>query len=124
MKTIDEYLTEARKRLARLTPEELPAAIEAGALVVDIRSSEQRERDGELEGAVAVPRNVLEWRLAPSSDAREYELDETSHVVIVCDQGYQSSLAAAALQDLGLTRATDVIGGYQAIIGGTFDPNG
>jgi rhodanese-related sulfurtransferase len=121
---MDHYLADARSRLDRVAVEELEAAIEAGALVVDIRPIEQRERDGELQGAVVIQRNVLEWRLAQSSSAREFDLDEDSQVIIVCNQGYQSSLAAATLQDLGLRSATDLVGGYQALIGGPYDPNG
>jgi rhodanese-related sulfurtransferase len=86
-----------------------------GALVVDIRPVEQRSRDGELPGAVVVDRNVLEWRLDPASEDRIPEV--TGHdqpIVVVCNEGYASSLAAATLQDLGLHRATDLDGGYQA----------
>ncbi len=121
---MDQYLAEARSSLDRIAAEDLEAVMAAGALVVDIRPIEQRRRDGELEGAAVIQRNVLEWRLAPSSAAREHDLDDSSRVVIVCDQGYQSSLAAATLQTLGLPGATDLIGGYQALMGGPYDPNG
>lgn len=87
----------------------------AGALVVDIRPVGLRGRDGPLEGAVVVERNVLEWRLDPTSAHRLPEMDDpTRRVIIVCDEGYASSLAAAALTELGLTDVTDLEGGYQA----------
>ena len=124
MGRIDDYLETARAGLNRVTANDLPAAMEAGAVVVDIRPVAQRERDGDLPGAHVIDRNVLEWRLAPSSASRVFDLDDDSHVIIVCNQGYQSSVAAAALQDLGLRNATDLIGGYQAWIGGDVDPGG
>jgi rhodanese-related sulfurtransferase len=87
----------------------------AGALVVDIRPTEQRHRDGELPGAVVIDRNVLEWRLDPSSPHRLPVADEPARrIVLVCNEGYSSSLAAHTLQRLGLTNATDLCGGYQA----------
>ncbi|MBV8159427.1 MAG: rhodanese-like domain-containing protein [Acidimicrobiia bacterium] len=87
----------------------------AGALVVDTRSEAQRRRDGELPGAVVVERNVLEWRLDPASPHRlDGAGDRQRSIVVVCDQGYGSSLAAASLQELGLVNATDLEGGYQA----------
>jgi rhodanese-related sulfurtransferase len=86
-----------------------------GALVIDTRPVEQRRRDGALPGAVVIDRNVLEWRLDPASDHRIAEIDGYDRrIIIVCNEGYSSSLAAATLQDLGLHRATDLIGGYQA----------
>jgi rhodanese-related sulfurtransferase len=115
-RTIDDVLAEARRRLpARVRAAELSALMAAGALVVDTRSEAQRRRDGELPGAVVLERNVLEWRLDPASphrltDAGDYE----RKIVVVCDEGYASSLAAASLQDLGLVNATDLDGGYQA----------
>jgi rhodanese-related sulfurtransferase len=124
MTSVDDYLADARSGLDRVSADDLEAAMAAGALVVDIRPIEQRDRDGELEGAVVVQRNVLEWRLAQSSPAKEFDLDDNSHVIVVCNQGYQSSLAAASLQELGLRGATDLIGGYQALIGGPYDPTG
>jgi len=114
-RTIDDVLAEARKRLDRVRPHDLAAAIDAGALVVDTRSEAQRRRDGELPGAVVVERNVLEWRLDPASPHRlEDAGDYRRRIVVVCDEGYASSLAAASLQDLGLVNATDLEGGYQA----------
>jgi rhodanese-related sulfurtransferase len=112
---VDRLLAQARVGLDRVQPRELPAELAAGALVVDIRPVEQRERDGALLGAVVVDRNVLEWRLDPASPNRIPEaVDHDVHVIVVCSEGYQSSLAAATLQDLGLHRATDLTGGAQA----------
>jgi rhodanese-related sulfurtransferase len=109
-------LARARARLgARPGPAETAAAAAAGALLVDIRPVEQRRRDGELPGAIVVDRNALEWRLAPSSAHRLPDAgDPDRTVVVVCDEGYASSLAAATLRDLGLTGATDLAGGFQA----------
>jgi rhodanese-related sulfurtransferase len=113
--TVDDLLERARARLARLTAEESLAAQAAGAVLVDVRGDDQIREHGGIPGAVRIPRNVLEWRADPSSpscDARIARLD--AHLVIVCQQGYQSSLAAGNLQDLGLTHATDLIGGFEA----------
>lgn len=112
--TIDEYLARARSGLDRVAPEALAAEQDAGALVVDIRPEEQRRRDGELPGAVVIDRNVLEWRLAPSSPHRIPGVDPERRVILVCNEGYGSSLAAATLQHLGLPHATDLMGGFQA----------
>ena len=114
MSAIEEHLDRVRAKLDRVTVDELDAEVAAGALVVDIRPVEQRERDGELPGAVVIDRNVLEWRLDPSSDARSVELAEGQRVVVVCNEGYASSLAAATLKDLGIEGATDLVDGYQA----------
>jgi rhodanese-related sulfurtransferase len=97
-----------------LTPAEAQAAWAAGAIVVDIRPAAQRAAEGELPGALVLERNVLEWRLDPSSEARLPVADYDLQVILVCQEGYASSLAAASLQDLGLHRATDVIGGQTA----------
>src|SRR5258706_8816218 len=108
-RTSDEILADARARLVRVRAEDLEAERANGALVVDIRPVEQRTRDGELPGAIVIDRNVLEWRLDPASPNRIPEA--TGHdrrIVIVCNQGYSSSLAAATLQDIGLHRATDL----------------
>jgi rhodanese-related sulfurtransferase len=113
-RSIDDVLAEARGRLARLTPAQARQARAAGAVVVDIRPQPQRELEGQLPGALTVERNVLEWRFDPSSDSRLPVADYDLQVIILCSQGYTSSLAAAALQDLGVWRATDVIGGYLA----------
>ncbi|WP_323100378.1 rhodanese-like domain-containing protein [Intrasporangium sp. YIM S08009] len=114
-RTIDEVLAEARSHLHRVTPEEADAAVrERGAVVVDIRPEAQRRANGELPFAVVIERNVLEWRLDPSSDASLPIASHDLEVVVLCQEGYTSSLAAASLQDLGIHRATDVIGGYAA----------
>lgn len=113
-RTIDEVLEEARSRLRRLTPEQAQAAHEAGALVADIRPEAQRAAEGDLAFATPIERNVLEWRLDPSSDAALPVASHDLEVVVLCQEGYTSSLAAAALQELGIHRATDVIGGYAA----------
>lgn len=112
--TIDELLAASRKRLDRVAAGDLGAELDAGALVVDIRPVEQRARDGELPGAVVIDRNVLEWRLDPASDHRIPGTSYDRRIILVCNEGYASSLAAAMLRDLGIERATDLDGGYQA----------
>ncbi|MFB4314090.1 rhodanese-like domain-containing protein [Actinomadura sp. 21ATH] len=115
MRTIDEVLAAARARLDRLDPVQAHAEARAGALLVDIRPAAQRAAEGEVPGALVIERNVLEWRLDPSSDARIPQA--TGHdvrAIVLCSEGYTSSLAAASLHDLGLTRATDVAGGFRA----------
>jgi rhodanese-related sulfurtransferase len=112
-RSIDEILAEARSRLNRLEPRE--AYAERGALLVDIRPAAQRALEGEIPGALIIERNVLEWRFDPASDARLPQADGYDvRVVVFCSEGYTSSLAAAALQDIGLARATDIIGGFRA----------
>ena len=113
-RTIDEVLAHARSRLRRLTPEQAEAAHAQGAVVVDIRPAAQRAAEGELPIATVVERNVLEWRFDPASDAALPVADHDLEVIVLCQEGYTSSLAAASLQDLGIHRATDVIGGYAA----------
>ncbi|MEV4239574.1 MULTISPECIES: rhodanese-like domain-containing protein [unclassified Nocardia] len=114
--TIDQMLQNARARLNRIYAFETPQALDRGAILVDIRPQAQRAREGALPGALVIERNVLEWRLDPSSSARlALATDHDVEWIIVCSEGYTSSLAAAALQELGLHRATDVIGGYQAL---------
>jgi rhodanese-related sulfurtransferase len=114
--SVEELLDEARARLKRLTPEQAQkAAAGAGAVLIDIRSGAQRERDGVVPEARAIERNVLEWRCDPTSPWRDPTVTETrAQVILMCDEGYQSSLAAATLQRLGLVDATDMIGGFQA----------
>ena len=108
-------LDKARRRLKRVTPEQAAAEHAAGAVIVDTRPSEQRRRDGEIPGAVVVDRNVLEWRLDPTSPDRIPEASSRDlRVILICNEGFSSSLAAASLQQLGLINATDVIGGFQA----------
>jgi rhodanese-related sulfurtransferase len=115
MPTIDELLAAARARLDRMSPHEAAQAVEHGALLVDTRPLDQRRREGEIPGALLVERNVLEWRLDPASSARIPEAtDHDVVVIVVCSEGYSSSLAAASLQDLGLCRATDLVGGFKA----------
>jgi rhodanese-related sulfurtransferase len=113
-RSIDEVLASARAGLARLTPAQAQSAWQAGAVVVDIRPQAQRRHEGELLGALVIERNVLEWRLDPVSDARLPIAAYDLQVIVLCQEGYTSSLAAAALQDLGISRATDVVGGYAA----------
>jgi rhodanese-related sulfurtransferase len=114
---IASALAEARRGLPpRPSAGELPALIARGALVVDIRPSEQRNRDGELAGAVVIDRNVLEWRLDPTSPPCNAETAVDREIVVVCNEGYSSTLAAASLQQLGLHLATDLDGGYQAVL--------
>ena len=116
-RTIDDLLEAARARLERVGPvEALEAVRTEDALLVDIRSEVQRERDGTIPGAVFHQRNTLEWRADPASDHRDPELsrDLGRRLILVCHEGYQSSLAAATLQDLGFTRATDLEGGFAA----------
>jgi len=111
---IEELLAAARARLDRVTPSDLGEEVARGALVVDIRPIEQRERDGILPGAIVIDRNVLEWRLDPSSPHRISEATgQDLRIIVVCNEGYSSSLAAATLRDLGLHRATDLVDGFQ-----------
>lgn len=114
--TIDDLLAAARARLQRVGPQEAAAAMAGGALLVDIRADSQRTADGAIPGALFHPRNVLEWRADPAASHHDPALsgDLARQVIVVCDAGYASSLAAATLQDLGFTRATDLDGGFQA----------
>ena len=114
-RSIDELLAAARVRLDRVEARAALDAQRAGALLVDIRPVAQRLASGVIPGALAIERNVLEWRLDPASDARLPVADSYDrHIVLYCQSGYASSLAAASLQDLGLTGATDLIGGIEA----------
>jgi rhodanese-related sulfurtransferase len=113
--TADELLAEARRGLERLEPAEAAVAIAAGAVLVDVRSELQRERDGVVPGSVFFPRNVLEWRCDPASPYRDGRVsDPVRQLIVMCDEGYQSSLAAANLKRLGFERATDLAGGFRA----------
>jgi rhodanese-related sulfurtransferase len=112
-RTIDEILSDARAQLDRVPPEALADELAGGALVVDIRPIEQRERDGELPGAVVINRNVLEWRLDPKSPNAIPDTSYDRRIIIVCNEGFSSSLAAATLCEMGLD-ATDLDGGFQA----------
>jgi rhodanese-related sulfurtransferase len=111
-RSVDHLLAEARARLVRLSPAETADAMKDGALLVDIRSAAQRADGGDVPGAVVVERNVLEWRFDPQSDARLPLANYDLHLIVMCNEGYMSSLAAATLQDIGLYRATDLIGGF------------
>ena len=107
-------LEEARRRLVRLSPQQAALARRKGAVLVDIRPAAQRAREGSLPEALVVERNVLEWRFDPTSGACLPIADHDLQVIVICSEGYTSSLAAAALQELGVWRATDVVGGYAA----------
>lgn len=115
LSAIDRLLDDSRRRLDRVEPVDLEDELDAGALVVDTRPLEQRQRDGELPGALVIDRNVLEWRLDPTSPHRIAAITGPEvRVILVCNEGYSSSLAAATLQRLGLRYATDLVGGFQA----------
>ena len=114
---IDRLLARARAGLERVEPGDLADEVAAGAVMIDIRPLEQRQRDGELRGAIIIDRNVLEWRLDPtSSDHLPVAADTDIRYILVCNQGCSSSLAAATLRELGLRRATDLVGGFQAML--------
>jgi rhodanese-related sulfurtransferase len=112
--SIDRLLAEARAGLTRLKPHDAAEAVRAGGILVDTRPEYQRRADGDIPGAVVVERNQLEWRLDPHSDSR---IPEAAHDrvrwIVICDEGYSSSLAAASLRAIGLVNATDVVGGFQ-----------
>ena len=113
--TIDEILLAARARLRRLTPQQAFGEVSLGGVLIDIRPAAQRAEQGEIPGSTIVERNHLEWRLDPCSEARLPWVTGYDHrIVVICVDGYTSSLAAAALQDLGLQQATDLDGGFQA----------
>ena len=114
--TINDLLSVARQRLERVHPLGAVDAVRQGAVLVDIRSELQRQADGVIPGARFYPRNVLEWRLDPASGYGDPSLEDalSKRLIIFCDEGYQSSLVAATLKDLGFTHATDLVGGFQA----------
>jgi rhodanese-related sulfurtransferase len=112
--TIDEVLAAARARITRLSPAQAHHAVEAGAVLVDIRPQAQRRAEGQIAGAMIVERNVLEWRFDPQSAARLPMAGYHLQVIVFCSEGYTSSLAAAALLDLGIRRAADLAGGFRA----------
>jgi rhodanese-related sulfurtransferase len=115
MSKVDELLAAARVRLDRVGPDKAAALVAEGALLVDTRPQWQRDAEGTLPGALVIERNHLEWRLDPTSDARISEAtDHDVTWIVVCSEGYSSSLAAASLQDLGLRHATDLDGGFRA----------
>lgn len=112
---VDAMVARARRNLRRVTPIEAAAIVDAGGLLVDIRPEGQRRRFGEIPGALVIERNVLEWRLDPTSSHRHPRVtDPGRRIVVFCQEGYASSLAAASLQEVGLARATDLIGGFEA----------
>lgn len=112
---IDKLLAQARNGLDRVQVEDLADEVSRGAILIDIRPLEQRLGDGDLPGATVIDRNVLEWRLDPSSPHRlPMATSADVRLIIVCNEGYSSSLAAATLNELGLRFATDLVGGFQA----------
>jgi rhodanese-related sulfurtransferase len=114
-RSADDLVAEARRRIARTRPDELEAATSSGALVVDIRPAAQRSLEGDLPGALVIERNVLEWRLDPRGPDRIPQATGFDRpVVVLCSQGYASSLAADSLRAMGYEQATDLVGGYQA----------
>jgi rhodanese-related sulfurtransferase len=113
--TVDELLDAARARIRRLDPHETAAACRRGALLIDIRPTVQRRWEGEVPGALVIERNVLEWRLDPASAHRLAQItDHDREIVVMCSEGYASSLVAATLVDLGFASAADLDGGFQA----------
>jgi rhodanese-related sulfurtransferase len=115
MSRLDDLLEQTRARLDRVDPERASQEVAEGAVLIDVRSESQRERDGVVPGALYFPRNVLEWRCDPEGEHRDPRVGgPDTRVIVMCDAGYQSSLAAANLQDIGIERATDLDGGFQA----------
>jgi rhodanese-related sulfurtransferase len=113
--TIDQMLAAARERLERVDPRRAAELVARGAVLVDTRPQWQRADEGSLPGALVIERNHLEWRLDPASDSRiPQATDHDVTWIVVCSEGYSSSLAAASLQDLGLRNATDLDGGFRA----------
>ena len=113
--TLDELLDRARRGLVRVEPDQAAVELAGGALLVDIRPGDQRSDGGEIPGALVIDRNVLEWRLAPTSQWRIAAITgPETRVIVLCNQGYSSSLAAATLKELGIVNATDVVGGFEA----------
>jgi rhodanese-related sulfurtransferase len=114
LRSVEELLEAARGELVRLSPQEAHEAARQGARLIDIRSDKQRAADGRLPGAKIISRNVLEWRLDPASAHRDPDVARRDlRLILICDEGYQSSLAAATLCQFGL-EATDVVGGFHA----------
>jgi rhodanese-related sulfurtransferase len=112
---VDALLERVRSGVRRLDPHETRAAVAAGALLIDTRTDRQRAVQGDLPGAIVIDRTVLEWRLDPTSVSRIREATGFDRqIVVVCRQGYSSSLAAASLRAIGLHRATDLVGGVEA----------
>lgn len=113
---IGTLVSSLRTRYARVRPSDLDVEMVNGALVIDIRPADQRRRDGELPGSIVVDRNVLEWRLDPTSPHRLAQVTPGCRVIVVCNEGFSSTLAAVALQALGLPLATDLEDGYQGLM--------
>jgi rhodanese-related sulfurtransferase len=114
-RTLEQLLNEAQARIDRLLPHEAFAAVSRGAVMIDIRSAVERERDGIVPGSLHIPRTVLEWRLDPDSPWRNPSIGGLDQqIVLVCDDGCSSILAAATLADLGFTQVGDVVGGFAA----------
>ena len=113
--TAEQLLERARQQLVRVDAQQAAAELAQGALLVDTRPADQRANDGEIPGAIVIDRNVLEWRLDPACPWRiPAATGPDIRVIVVCNEGYSSSLAAATLKELGLVNATDLIGGFQA----------
>jgi len=113
-KTIDDLLAESRRSLDRVTPDEALAALAAGGVLVDVRSHDEQARQGIVPGAVHHPLSVLLWRLDPAQPTHNEKLALDTRVMLICREGYASSVAAAQLQELGFSNATDVVGGVDA----------
>ena len=114
MTPIDKRLAEARQNLDRVEPVDLTEMLSAGAILVDIRPESFRQEEGVHPDALVIERNVLEWRLDPNSEARIIDIEPDTPIIIMCNEGYASSLAAADLVKMGFSAATDLIGGYRA----------
>lgn len=113
--TVNELLAGARARIERLEPDAVPAAVDAGAVLIDTRCAEQRRATGVIPGSAHIPLSVLYWRLDPASGSADPRLaDPDAQVILICAHGYSSSIAAATLRDLGFARAADVVGGFEA----------
>jgi rhodanese-related sulfurtransferase len=111
--SIDDVLAQARRGLERLYPDDAQVAAREGAVLVDIRPAINRELEGEIPGALWIDRNVLEWRLDPAADSRIQQASYDAQIIVFCNEGYASSLAARSLRDLGITAATDMVGGFR-----------
>jgi rhodanese-related sulfurtransferase len=113
-RTLAELIQQASEKIERLTPAEALEAMGDGALLVDIRSETARRRDGIVTGSLHIPRTVLEWRVAPDSEWRNPHVADDRRLILLCDHGWSSTLAAATLVDLGYPRTGDVVGGFAA----------
>ncbi len=114
-RTVEDLLAEARSRIERLEPRVAAAAAGAGGVIVDLRCTDDRQAEGAIPGALAVPRSVLEWRADPSSEHRDERIASFErHLILVCNDGFSSSLAAANLRELGFEHVSDIVGGFRA----------